>query len=65
MKLEENNVRTQSEWEAEERNSMAYRSQPAAEPDQGVFQSLECNNTMHMGYAYKGDLLETGCLYAI
>lgn len=49
-KLEENNVRTQSEWEAEERNSMAYRSQPAAEPDQGVFQSLECNNTMHMGY---------------
>lgn len=51
MQLEENDARIQSEWEAEERNNMAYRSQPAAQPDQGVFESLECNNTMHMaGY---------------
>ncbi|KAK1374485.1 Developmental protein SEPALLATA 2 [Heracleum sosnowskyi] len=47
-KLEENDARIQSEWEAEERNSMVYRSQPAAQPDQGVFESQECNNTMHM-----------------
>lgn len=50
-KLEENDARIQSEWEAEERNNMAYRSQPTAQPDQGAFESLECNNTMHMaGY---------------
>ncbi|KAL8112065.1 MADS-box protein CMB1-like isoform X4 [Apium graveolens] len=52
IKLEENDARIQSEWEAEEHNNMAYRRQPAADqPDQGVFESLECNNTMHMtGY---------------
>lgn len=50
-KLDENDARIQSEWEAEERNNMAYRSQQAAQPDQGVFESVDCNNTMHMaGY---------------
>ncbi|KAL1828865.1 hypothetical protein DCAR_0208127 [Daucus carota subsp. sativus] len=49
-KLEENDVRIQSQWEAAERNNVAYRSHPAEHPDHGVFESLECNNTMHMGY---------------